>query len=246
MAPALARGAGRLPVLATRVAAARLRADRVPDHDRRRVGGRLPQQHLQDVRGPRMPEARCSSGRGATCPPRHRFRGRTSTSCQSSSAGSAAGSATRRTAIEDEPPIEVFVEALDEAGAGPGRAARRAGAPSRVGRSTATASDVHAGAVTARTGSRSAAMSGRRLDLVRRAAAVGTGAGDQREDDAGSLVHEWALEGELEILGHPLSAAIASSVPVAYLSARLCDVFPDGTSALVSAASSTSRTGPRR
>ena len=60
-------------------------------------------------------------------------------------------------------------------------------------------------------------------------------ASDQREDDARSLVHDWALVDELEILGHPvLSATIASSVPVAYLSARLCDVFPDGTSALVS------------
>jgi predicted acyl esterase len=57
---------------------------------------------------------------------------------------------------------------------------------------------------------------------------------DQREDDARSLVYEWPLEGELEILGHPVvSTTITSPVPVAYLSARLCDVFPDGTSALV-------------
>jgi putative CocE/NonD family hydrolase len=60
-------------------------------------------------------------------------------------------------------------------------------------------------------------------------------ASDQREDDARSLVYEWPLENELEVLGHPvLSATIASSVPVAFLSARVCDVFPDGTSALVS------------
>lgn len=58
---------------------------------------------------------------------------------------------------------------------------------------------------------------------------------DQREDDALSLVHEWPLEDELEILGHPvLSATITSSVSVAFLSAKLCDVFADGTSALVS------------
>jgi uncharacterized protein len=57
---------------------------------------------------------------------------------------------------------------------------------------------------------------------------------DQREDDALSLGYEWPLEDELEILGHPLlSATITSSVPVAFLSAKLCDVFPDGTSALV-------------
>jgi len=58
---------------------------------------------------------------------------------------------------------------------------------------------------------------------------------DQREDDALSLAHDWPLEDELEILGHPaLSATITSPVPVAYLSAKVCDVFPDGTSALVS------------
>ena len=58
---------------------------------------------------------------------------------------------------------------------------------------------------------------------------------DQREDDALSLAYEWGpLDAELEILGYStLSVTVASSMPVAYLSARLCDVFPDGTSALV-------------
>ena len=57
---------------------------------------------------------------------------------------------------------------------------------------------------------------------------------DQREDDARSLVYEWGpFEDELEILGQPrLAITIASSTPVAYLSAKLCDVSPDGTSAL--------------
>ena len=60
-------------------------------------------------------------------------------------------------------------------------------------------------------------------------------ASDQREDDARSLTYEWPRADELEILGHPvLSVTITSPAPVAYLSARLCDVFPDGTSALVS------------
>jgi uncharacterized protein len=59
--------------------------------------------------------------------------------------------------------------------------------------------------------------------------------GDQRADDALSLVYDWPLEDELEILGHPsLAATITTSVPVAHLAAKLCDVFPDGTSALVS------------
>jgi putative CocE/NonD family hydrolase len=58
---------------------------------------------------------------------------------------------------------------------------------------------------------------------------------DQREDDARSLVYEWGpFDSELEILGHArLDATVAATAPVAYLSAKLCDVFPDGTSALV-------------
>jgi hypothetical protein len=57
---------------------------------------------------------------------------------------------------------------------------------------------------------------------------------DQRSDDAWSLVYDWELDEELEILGHPrLAVRVGSSVPVAFLSAKLCDVFPDGTSVLV-------------
>jgi uncharacterized protein len=58
---------------------------------------------------------------------------------------------------------------------------------------------------------------------------------DQRPDDALSLVYDWGpLENELELLGHPrLRLTTTTQAPVAYLSARLCDVFPDGTSALV-------------
>jgi predicted acyl esterase len=58
---------------------------------------------------------------------------------------------------------------------------------------------------------------------------------DQRPDEAWSLVYEWPpLAEELEILGHPrVDVTVTSSAPVAYLSAKLCDVFPDGTSALV-------------
>ena len=58
---------------------------------------------------------------------------------------------------------------------------------------------------------------------------------DQRPDELYSLTYTWApLERELEILGHArLRVRVASSAPVAYLSAKLCDVFPDGTSSLV-------------
>jgi len=58
---------------------------------------------------------------------------------------------------------------------------------------------------------------------------------DQRRDEAYSLVYDWAaLDGELEILGYPeVDLEVISSAPVAYVSVKLCDVFPDGTSALV-------------
>ena len=59
---------------------------------------------------------------------------------------------------------------------------------------------------------------------------------DQRPDEAFSLVYDWPeLEEDMEILGHPkVEATIRCSTPVAFLSAKLCDVFEDGTSALVS------------
>ena len=58
---------------------------------------------------------------------------------------------------------------------------------------------------------------------------------DQRPDEVASLTYTWEpLPDELEILGHPtLRVRVASSAPIAYLSAKLCDVFPDGTSSLV-------------
>ena len=58
---------------------------------------------------------------------------------------------------------------------------------------------------------------------------------DQRPDEAFSLVYDWEpLRDELEILGHPrVRARIRSSAPVAFLSAKLCDVHPDDTSQLV-------------
>jgi putative CocE/NonD family hydrolase len=59
---------------------------------------------------------------------------------------------------------------------------------------------------------------------------------DQREDEAFSLVYDWPpLDDELEILGYPrLDLDVRSSAPVAFVAAKLCAVFPDGTSALVS------------
>jgi uncharacterized protein len=56
---------------------------------------------------------------------------------------------------------------------------------------------------------------------------------DQRYDDAASLTWEWPGDG-LEILGHAvLRARVAADVPVATLAVRLCDVYPDGRSTLI-------------
>jgi predicted acyl esterase len=56
---------------------------------------------------------------------------------------------------------------------------------------------------------------------------------DQREDDARSLAWEW--DGETEtVLGQPrVRVRLSADAPLASLSAKLCDVFPDGTSALI-------------
>ena len=58
---------------------------------------------------------------------------------------------------------------------------------------------------------------------------------DQRPDELHSLTYTWEPQDrELEVLGHArLRARVTSSAPVAFLSAKLCDVFPDGTSSLV-------------
>ena len=57
---------------------------------------------------------------------------------------------------------------------------------------------------------------------------------DQRADDAWSLTYDWAVDEPLDLVGHPtLTARLRASAPVALLSAKLEDVFPDGTSALV-------------
>ena len=57
--------------------------------------------------------------------------------------------------------------------------------------------------------------------------------GDQREDDAHSLTFEWPADGEV-LVGHPVARLqVSADAPLASLSVKLCDVFPDGASALV-------------
>ncbi|MGZ4671249.1 MAG: CocE/NonD family hydrolase, partial [Ilumatobacteraceae bacterium] len=57
---------------------------------------------------------------------------------------------------------------------------------------------------------------------------------DQRLDDAWSLTTDWSVDSPTEILGHVIvHATVTSDQPVAYISVKLNDVWPDGTSALV-------------
>ena len=58
---------------------------------------------------------------------------------------------------------------------------------------------------------------------------------DQRPDEERSLTYTWAPLGEdLEMFGHPrLRVKLTSDRPIAYLSAKITDVFPDGASSLV-------------
>jgi putative CocE/NonD family hydrolase len=60
-------------------------------------------------------------------------------------------------------------------------------------------------------------------------------AGDQRTDDALSLTYDTPpLAAPLEILGTPAVVLfVSSTAPVAFFSARLCDVAPDGRSTLI-------------
>ncbi len=59
--------------------------------------------------------------------------------------------------------------------------------------------------------------------------------GDQREDDARSLCYtSQPLEGDLVIIGRPrVRLRLSADQPVAQAAVRLCDVGPDGTSALI-------------
>ncbi len=58
--------------------------------------------------------------------------------------------------------------------------------------------------------------------------------GDQRLDDARSLTWEWDDRAGRVLLGQPrLCVSVSATAPHASLSAKLCDVFPDGTSALI-------------
>ncbi|MDX6301894.1 MAG: uncharacterized protein QOF53_3108 [Nocardioidaceae bacterium] len=57
--------------------------------------------------------------------------------------------------------------------------------------------------------------------------------GDQRDDDAHSLTWDWP-GGEEVLVGQPrVRLRVTADAPAASVSVKLCDVFPDGTSALI-------------
>jgi predicted acyl esterase len=57
---------------------------------------------------------------------------------------------------------------------------------------------------------------------------------DQRDDDAWSLTTDWPQSAPVEVLGHVVvTATVTVDRPIAYLSVKLNNVWPDGTSALV-------------
>src|SRR6266496_3227939 len=104
----MARGAARRPVLAARLAASRLRPDLVPDHAGRRLGGRVSQQHVPDLRGAPLPEAAAAralephvpGGVASRAPSRPRSGARALVS---------ALALRRGQRVESDPPIRVFV-----------------------------------------------------------------------------------------------------------------------------------------
>ena len=67
-----------------------------------------------------------------------------------------------------------------------------------------------------------------------KATRYGNGPLDQRGDDAWSLTTDWPVAAATEIMGHVVvKVSVTSDQPVAYLSVKLNDVWPDGASALV-------------
>ena len=126
---------------------------------------------------------------------------------------------------------------LDAARARPRRVPRRVAIRARTGRPRAAvrASSSWAG---------TAARASRRSPCAATSAPTGHIRGtyyppyglalDQRPDEIHSLVYDWPLPDDLEILGAPVvELTFRSSEPVAFAAARLTEVLPDGTSVLV-------------
>ena len=164
----------------------RLRADGVPDDARRRMGRRLPQQHLPGDRAVRAQRAAVAAARravGATAArprpawPEHRRRPRGPRLLRRAPARRSASAASR---------AQLFVRAPVQPRARPRRSIPACGATSRLAAGRAARAHLDGRAPTASTGWRSRRCRRRRLELLRRSAAVGQPL-DQRADNARSL-----------------------------------------------------------
>jgi predicted acyl esterase len=57
---------------------------------------------------------------------------------------------------------------------------------------------------------------------------------DQRDDNARSITYDWPIEAETEMVGNGrVALRVRTDQAYGHVSAKLCDVFPDGTSALI-------------
>ena len=234
MAADLAAGEPGRRLLAGGLAArhVRLRPDRVPDDDRRRLGGRLPQQLLPHRRGARRGRYAVAAARravGARRPGDRDPRARGSTSTTRWSRGWTAGCAGPapdewtdradvfvRTSTVPEPDLELH-EGYWVSGPWPPAGRPRRGVRLDGPRSLA----VEAGH--------------RRLgvDRLRRPPAVGALRRPARGRRA--LAHLGVGRASRSVVGQPrVRLRLSAAAPAASLSVKLCDVFPDGTSALIS------------
>ena len=231
---ALARGAARRAVLAPRVAATRLRPHRVPDDDRRGLGRRLPQQHAAHVRGAHVPEA---PARRALEP--HVDRHVPARTAHRPRAGAdplvRPLAARRRRTASTRSRRSSSSRAARRALSPTWRRCAASGAPSRRGRRSGCGRPRCARRATGWTRSTSAATRARARGSRARPSSPGDSRSTSVSTTRSRFVYDWEpLAEELELLGHPrLRLTLTPTAPVQYLSARLCDVFPDGTSALV-------------
>ena len=235
---ARAPAVGRL--LAVRLAEHRLRRDRMPDDDHRRLGRRLPEQLVPDVRGADLPEAVdlgpwAHAATDTSLPgPNHDLIPEHLKWWDHWLKGVDNG-------VDREPPIVLFAQRSTLPG--PDRTAMNGEwrweptwPPGRLVPTTIELASAEAN----REGDGPDELDVRG-DVGWTAWFSCAGAmpwgqpDDQRPDEIHSLTYTWApLEDDLEILGHAsLRVSVNSSAPIAYLNAKLCDVFPTGESSLV-------------
>ncbi len=229
----------------------------------RRVGRRLPRRHPALPRRTTEVRARGSSGRGVTCTRKTARPGRPSASCRRRCGGGTTGSKVIDNGIMDEPRLRVYMqEAIRPAPSlamRPGRWVAEPGWPPpalsarKLVLAAAGGQDNGPGtpadeAGTAGSGTLADAAGPEAELRIRGSEAVAADPGpwcgwggpidypaDQRADDGLSLTFDTVpLVEPLEILGFPsVRLVVASDRPSALVAVRLCDLWPDGASTLV-------------